>query len=313
MDKVFCPITSGIPSYFTFMLKDVDRNLKYEDAIKKQIQHFIEEQGFKPRVLDLGAGTGLLSSLALKHGAAHVTAVEVNRDLCAICKNNVPTAKVICSNSLKIQGTFDMVISELLGTMLNSESQYIYIWDLLNRGVIKNFGTKSEPKFYTVPQQATATVTSYKVSNHIDKTQWQETIPFGIYLHRISEPIVVLTEKYDKLYDGIFYSSVIEMLSTKTNDIVDVLEWECQLYDDIILTNKIETNFRIRYHNWGNLYRFPHVDGYHTVKYRPNGIDIKPYKGKSILPITITVSDKKLREWTSICIANLFKHSVIHV
>lgn len=37
-------------------------------------------------MLDLGAGTGMLSAFALKHGAAHVTALDVNQHMCSICE-----------------------------------------------------------------------------------------------------------------------------------------------------------------------------------------------------------------------------------
>ena len=59
-------------------------------------------------------------------------------------------------------GPFDVVVSELLGSMVNSESQYIYLWDLLMRGVVRNFGTREAPRFYTVPRRGVMTLRAYE-------------------------------------------------------------------------------------------------------------------------------------------------------
>lgn len=83
---MFEPIFDGIPSYHVPMLNDKDRNQAYEAAIKETIAQFVQEQGRAPTVLDLGAGSGLLSIMALHHGASEVTLVEANADLIAIAQ-----------------------------------------------------------------------------------------------------------------------------------------------------------------------------------------------------------------------------------
>ena len=58
--SVYSPLTSGLPTYFLPMLDDASRNALYTTAIIKTITEFIEKEGRRPRVLDLGCGTGLL-------------------------------------------------------------------------------------------------------------------------------------------------------------------------------------------------------------------------------------------------------------
>jgi ribosomal protein L11 methylase PrmA len=56
----------------TSMLRDEDRMSKYEVAIRVAIGEFIEATGRRPVVLDIGAGTGLLSMFAARAGAQKV-------------------------------------------------------------------------------------------------------------------------------------------------------------------------------------------------------------------------------------------------
>ena len=53
-----------VPGWFPYMLMDDDRNAAYRRAIVACIQQFARERGRQPRVLDLGAGTGLLTRYA---------------------------------------------------------------------------------------------------------------------------------------------------------------------------------------------------------------------------------------------------------
>lgn len=60
---------------FADMLHDTDRNIKYELALKMAIEK-MHSMGRKANVLDIGTGTGLLSMMAVRHGADTVTACE---------------------------------------------------------------------------------------------------------------------------------------------------------------------------------------------------------------------------------------------
>ena len=65
----YTPADGGFAKYFFSMLDDRDRNLKYSEAIEACIAEFVRNEGRKPRVLDIGIGTGMLSALCIKHGA----------------------------------------------------------------------------------------------------------------------------------------------------------------------------------------------------------------------------------------------------
>lgn len=64
-------------SQMTSMLRDRDRNNLYEQAIQKSIEHFTVKHGRPPVVLDIGAGTGLLSLFSARHGASAVVGCEM--------------------------------------------------------------------------------------------------------------------------------------------------------------------------------------------------------------------------------------------
>lgn len=72
-------------SNFADMLHDTERNQKYEAALKVAIDA-MHSLGKKALVLDIGTGTGLLSMMAVRHGADSVIACEAFRPMsrCAI-------------------------------------------------------------------------------------------------------------------------------------------------------------------------------------------------------------------------------------
>lgn len=119
------------------MLDDTDRNLQYGEAIKLCIAEFIEAEGRPPRVLDIGVGTGMLSNLCILHGAAHVTGVDVNQTMVDLAKvalrEHDPTGKKFAVKLVRPgksqlgDAKFDMVVSEILGTLTTSESMYKYV------------------------------------------------------------------------------------------------------------------------------------------------------------------------------------------
>ena len=61
------PADEGLAKYFLSMLDDADRNKRYGEAIKAAIAEFVRVEGRKPRILDIGVGTGMLSGLCLLH------------------------------------------------------------------------------------------------------------------------------------------------------------------------------------------------------------------------------------------------------
>lgn len=99
-------------------------------------------QGRAPRVLDVGVGTGMLSAICLLHGAAHVVAVDVNSTMAKIADANlreleggsrqrfavvvVPKGKQVHKEVLAA-GPYDMVVSEILGTLTTSENMLKFL------------------------------------------------------------------------------------------------------------------------------------------------------------------------------------------
>ncbi|TYZ68528.1 hypothetical protein PybrP1_006434 [[Pythium] brassicae (nom. inval.)] len=74
-------------SQMTSMLRDRDRNACYERAIQRAIARFSARHGRAPIVLDIGAGTGLLSLFAARHGAEHVYACEMFEPMAEIAQH----------------------------------------------------------------------------------------------------------------------------------------------------------------------------------------------------------------------------------
>lgn len=67
-----------MPSWYLEMINDQVRNEAYRSAIQHKC--------WGKRVLDVGAGTGLLSQMAIEAGAATLTACEIEPELASVCK-----------------------------------------------------------------------------------------------------------------------------------------------------------------------------------------------------------------------------------
>ncbi|MDZ4109858.1 MAG: 50S ribosomal protein L11 methyltransferase [Brevundimonas sp.] len=65
------PFTGLVPDWHFSIVRDDTRNQAYEAALKRAV-------GPGTRVLDIGTGTGILSMMAARAGAAHVTACDMN-------------------------------------------------------------------------------------------------------------------------------------------------------------------------------------------------------------------------------------------
>ena len=161
----YVPANNGFAKYFFAMLDDKDRNSKYSDAIKACIQEFIAKEGREPTVLDIGIGTGMLSCLCIKHGAKHVTGVDTNSTMFTLAKRSLaevdPTGKKftvklvgVGPSQLDKSKKFDMIVSEILGTLTTSESMYKYVSAYL--GHLNVFGgDEGEERVYVVPRTTT--------------------------------------------------------------------------------------------------------------------------------------------------------------
>jgi type II protein arginine methyltransferase len=65
------PLSSGVPQWQFLLLRDEARNAAYRAAIERAV-------GPETRVLDIGAGTGLLAMMAARAGAGAVVTCEMN-------------------------------------------------------------------------------------------------------------------------------------------------------------------------------------------------------------------------------------------
>lgn len=133
------------------MLRDVERNIKYEEAISRVIKSLPLEGR---HVLDIGTGTGLLSMMAVRAGAATVVAVEMFPWVSEMAKSvitsnkdiNQEVIKVICTHSTELTvkeseeynpnqmcRKADVLISELLDSTLLREGVLPTVRDAWNR------------------------------------------------------------------------------------------------------------------------------------------------------------------------------------
>lgn len=158
------PADSGLAKYFLAMLDDADRNKVYSAGICAAIKEFQLREGRAPIVLDIGVGTGMLSGLCVHHGAKHVTGVDVNSTMVALAKESLreidPTGKkwrvrlVEKGASQLGEAKFDMIVSEILGTLTTSESMYKYI--AIYAKHLSVFGEdEGERRVYCVPRSTT--------------------------------------------------------------------------------------------------------------------------------------------------------------
>ncbi len=120
------PIAASIPEYHASMLNDVPRNIAFAAGIVAAVASFRKRHGRAPRVLDIGAGSGLLSICAARAGASEVVACERDAALAAVASADVEhnglsdRITVVAANSRELErsafGMFDLIVSEILGS-----------------------------------------------------------------------------------------------------------------------------------------------------------------------------------------------------
>eukprot|EP01041_Mallomonas_annulata_P004801 gene4801-9574_t len=137
-------------SQMTSMLHDDDRNRIYEEAISKCIAFFIENSGHAPTVLDVGAGTGLLSLFAAKHGANKVIACEMFEEMSHIAVSVIQTNNMEDmidmipnkSTDIQVEDPFaDILVSELLDSALLGEGVLFTHSDALSRMIHPSYSS----------------------------------------------------------------------------------------------------------------------------------------------------------------------------
>lgn len=117
------------------MLNDTHRNDFYWDAMAGRVEG--------KRVVDIGAGSGLLSLMAAKQGASEVHAIEASRDMVDLAQLNIQrngkteTIRIIhnLSNNvvLREDEKADVLVSETLGALMLGEGMLDYLADARRR------------------------------------------------------------------------------------------------------------------------------------------------------------------------------------
>ena len=128
-------------------------------------------------VADIGAGTGILSELALQAGAEHVVLIEQNKDILEIARDRI--GRTFSTNNFTILsgrsqeldygnwlGQFDVVISETLGTIGFNEG----ITDILGHAV-KNL---LRPGGVAIP----GNLSVFAHATQIGEFRYKRTLPF---------------------------------------------------------------------------------------------------------------------------------------
>jgi len=135
-------LVEAVNDFHYAMMNDADRNEFYYEMLK---QHVTPETG----VLEIGAGSGLLSIMAGKLGAKWVVAAEGSSEMSELARANIKennledrikVINVISTELLPkdLPGKPDILVSEIFGTLLLGESALDYIVDARKRLLPEN-------------------------------------------------------------------------------------------------------------------------------------------------------------------------------
>lgn len=130
-------LSADVPAWHFAIVRDAARNLAYEQALQRAVTP-------GSRVLEIGTGSGILSMMAVRAGAAHVTTCEMEpavalaaRDV--IARNGMAERiTVISRHSTAVQagemgGRADVFVSELISNDMLAESPLPALEDAMAR------------------------------------------------------------------------------------------------------------------------------------------------------------------------------------
>jgi len=117
------------------MLNDTNRNQFYMDTLTAVVKD--------KKVIDIGAGSGLLSLMAARQGASQVLAIEASRDMVDLARVNIQRNgqqdkirmihNLSSSVQLKEHEKADVIVSETLGALMLGEGMLDYMADARRR------------------------------------------------------------------------------------------------------------------------------------------------------------------------------------
>eukprot|EP00039_Didymoeca_costata_P027203 m.17746 g.17746 ORF g.17746 m.17746 type:complete len:367 (+) comp6098_c0_seq1:360-1460(+) len=201
-------LVEAVNDFHFAMMNDHDRNAFYKAALQKAI---------KPTdiVLEIGTGSGLLAMLAAKCNPQHVYAVEANRQLAALAKKiirrNGLQNKITVINKLSTQVKIgddlprkaNVLVSEILGTLLLGESALAFVADCRKRLLVKNAAiipAKGRQFISLIESQDLQSITSVTQWDGIDLSGFEElqdtinmvfTKQYGFRLSTIKQKVIV--------------------------------------------------------------------------------------------------------------------------
>jgi type II protein arginine methyltransferase len=122
-------LSHGVPHWHFAIVRDLARNAAYDAALRRAVRP-------TSRVLEIGAGTGLLSMMAARAGAAEVVACELDRKVAAIASRIVANngfagrIKVVAKHSddLRLGADLDQPADVLVSEIVSN--------DLLREGAL---------------------------------------------------------------------------------------------------------------------------------------------------------------------------------
>jgi type III protein arginine methyltransferase len=138
-------LSAGVPPWHFPMLQDERRNGAFDEALRRAVRPGM-------RVLDIGAGTGLLAMMAARAGAEFVVTCEKNASIADTARDIVALngfegrIRVVAKNSTELDadadmdGRADLVVAEIVSDGLIQESVLPVMTDAVAR-LLKPGGT----------------------------------------------------------------------------------------------------------------------------------------------------------------------------
>lgn len=119
-------LSHGVPAWHFELVRDETRNAAYDAALRRAVR-----PGMK--VLEIGAGSGILAMMAARAGASEVITCEANPAIAAVAKENIARngyadrIKVLARHSFDLDpeadlgGRADLLVSEIISTDVLSQ------------------------------------------------------------------------------------------------------------------------------------------------------------------------------------------------
>ena len=135
----------GVLSYHFPMIADEGRNAAFDGALARAVRLFVASHGGRrPRVLDIGSGSGLLAMMAARAGAAEVHSLEMVPALAAaareiVARNGYAECITIHGEmstrvaAAALGGHFDILVCEIVDDMLLGEGILTTVTDARRR------------------------------------------------------------------------------------------------------------------------------------------------------------------------------------